>query len=180
MTMNNTAATPPATPQVTQQGQESTEVVPVVVTVTTEPEPPHVIEAPIIAEVLTPEIAEEIHAEVIEVVMTVVEPVVEEVTKEITQNSDDILRVMEWQTQAQAILEGQTAAIQSISETLATMVETLMALLETANREAPQTPLPTSSAVAGDPAKTVEVPAQQEAPDNKPEKAKAKKARDWI
>lgn len=115
-----------------------------------------------------------------EKMMDTVAPVILEVETKIEENSDDILKVMKWQTEAQQILEQQTVAIQSISEVLTTMGATLAALLETANREAPQTPSVLSVEEEG-PERTEQLqPEAHQAPDNKPEKAAAKRTRAWM
>lgn len=172
-------------PQQTPPAPLETPPVSTVTVIAEAPETPQETAPETVAEI-PPEIVAELEATIVDTVVTVAGPAIENVAEETAQNSNDLLQVMQWQTEAQAILEGQTAAIQSMSEMMVAMGETLTALQTTGNREAQTTPSNSSSPAGDDTETTAPVksaqqnPAEQPAPDNKPEKAEAKKQRVWM
>jgi hypothetical protein len=120
------------------------------------------------------EIAQEAAAEA-------VEPVIEAVVDAQIQgakNQYEIEGLNEWKTQTDQTLETLTEATLSMSTTM----QQILSLLQSTAAEPPAQPTPQDSpnADAEDPGKTVEIPASQEAPDNKQEKAKEKRKRNWV
>lgn len=123
--------------------------------------------------------AAEIEAVVVDTVIDVVVPVVEHIAQETHENTNDLEEVKKWQTEAQQILEGQTAAIQSIQQAVLGMGETLTALLQTAS-PARQSTQPVSSEDVADPPEAAPKPEDQPPQDNKLAKSEAKSKRSWV